>query len=120
MHSQTFPQFRSHRSETQTAMAMSEKKGPTIHDIIKAVKDTSADRHDFLVFLHLEPRKIKEFKRSNPEIDNWAFFQALEYFLQNCEEGKEWLMIVDALKECGDVKTSEVIKREHIVQGEMS
>lgn len=101
-------------------MAVSETKGPTVHDIFKAVKDTSADRHDFLVFLRLEPRKIREFKRSNPAIDNWAFVQALEYFLQNCEEGKEWLTIVDALKECGDFKTSEVIKRKHIVQGEMS
>ena len=101
-------------------MAVSEKKGPTTHNVFKAVKDSSADRHDFLVYLCLEPRKIREFKRSNPEIDNWAFTQALEYFLQNCEEGKEWLMIVDALKECGDIKTSEIIKREHIVQGDMN
>lgn len=80
------------------------------------IKDMAVDHEVFLVCLGFTKQKIREFNSNNFGNKDRVLVDALEHFIQNCEEGYEWKKIHNVLKTCGDVKTAEKI-RPLITQG---
>ena len=89
---------------------------PRLDELLRALKDTKADKNVLLVYMGLKLDTVKQMEIQNCRQEDRTFMECLDYWLKNCTdacEGQEWEKVVQALIDSKDPQTAEEIRRTY-------
>ncbi|XP_019854790.1 PREDICTED: uncharacterized protein LOC109583773 [Amphimedon queenslandica] len=88
---------------------------PSLAELLRALKDTRADKTYLLVLMGLELDTVRKMEIQNCRQEDRTFMECLDYYLKNCARpGQEWEQIVKALIDSKDPQTAEEIRRTYL------
>ncbi|XP_019854791.1 PREDICTED: uncharacterized protein LOC109583774 [Amphimedon queenslandica] len=88
---------------------------PSLSELLRALKDTRADKNVLLVYMGLKLDTVRKIEMQNCRQEDRTFMECLDYFLKNCARpGQEWEQVVRALIDSEDPQTAEEIRKTYI------